>query len=110
MSVRRDSMRRVFTLLACAGLLLTISSSAIAAGSMSKDSTKSSGGSMNWLVGTWTCIAKMEAMPNYPAHTETDTMTFKPVMNGMWMAQTYTGKGFSSQAFWRWDKASKQLV
>ncbi|MDQ6781810.1 MAG: DUF1579 domain-containing protein [Candidatus Eremiobacteraeota bacterium] len=67
-------------------------------------------GDMSFLTGTWSCVAKMNAMPGSPAHTENDTMTFHPTMNGMWTSQTYVGKGYSGQAYWRWDKATNMLV
>lgn len=89
--------------------LLTIRSLAIA-DTMSSSSMKNKGSSMDWLIGTWTCVSKVSAMPKVPAHTETDMMTFQRVMNGMWMSQTYTGKGFSFQSYWRWDKPTKMLI
>lgn len=82
---------------------------AVVASSMSGTSMHHPG-DMGFLIGTWTCESKMEAMQGYPAHTETDTMTFQRVMNGAWMSQTYTGKGYSAQAYWRWDKAMNMLV
>jgi len=102
-------MRRIVIVLSCLATSLSIVSGAVVADSKSGSMMKSKPGSMDWLLGTWTCTSKMNAMAKSPAHTETDTLTFQPAMNG-WMMQTYKGKGYSAQSFWRWDKGSNQLV
>ncbi|MBC5804628.1 MAG: hypothetical protein DLM53_06255 [Candidatus Eremiobacter antarcticus] len=57
--------------------------------------------------GTWTCVANVSAMgPNMPAHTETDTMTFDSALGGAWVHQHYTGKVYTSDSYFRYDKAA----
>jgi|GEM_PF-3085009 len=102
-------MRRTVIVLSCIAVLLALAGSTVVADNMSS-SMKSKPGGMDWLVGTWTCTAQMMAMGTAPAQTETDSMTFQPALNGVWMMQTYKGKRYSGQSYWRWDKATNMLV
>lgn len=102
-------MRRTLIVCAFLAVLLSCVSSSVVGDTMSSSKMKGTSGT-DWLLGTWTCVSHVMAVPKMPAHTETDTMTFQRVMNGTWISQIYTAKGYSFQSYWRWDKATNQLV
>ncbi len=91
-------MHRPIVALAFLALIVSAMNTALA------DSSAARMPDASWLAGSWKCVSQLAAMGNAPAHTETSTMTFQPVLNGAWLEQSYAGKGYALRGFWRFEK------
>src|SRR5579864_6312633 len=89
-------MRRPLVITACLGLIAAsafFGLRATADDMSSKHMMMGDHGGVQWLIGSWNCTSKMNAMGKMPARTQTSMWNFKHSDQGHWIDFTSTTNG-----------------